>query len=175
MGLAAKRGSGGEGRAMSKLSDVMSYICQHYPHKDELSKARIAKIIYLADWRYALKEGKQITDVEWKFNHYGPYVDDVMEEAIRDPKKFKIVDTHNFYGDPKQVIKIRKKNDHDLSDDEVEALDFIIGKTKKMYWKQFIDLVYSTYPILTRERQDILDLPKLAREYRSKKRKPQNT
>ncbi|MEZ5578109.1 MAG: hypothetical protein R3F40_00950 [Candidatus Competibacteraceae bacterium] len=31
-------------------------------------------MIYLADWFSSLADGKKLTDIEWLFNHYGPYV-----------------------------------------------------------------------------------------------------
>lgn len=151
---------------MSKLSDVMAYVCQRYPHKDELSKARLAKIIYLADWRAAIERGEQITDVQWKFNHYGPYVDDILETAERDNKRFKVVNTLNMYGNPKDVIKLKEASGKtELSAQDKEDINFIIEKTRRLYWKDFINLVYSTYPVLSQEKQTVLDLPKLAKAY----------
>jgi hypothetical protein len=35
-------------------------------------------MVYLADWRSAITRGKQITDIVWEFNYYGPYVDDIV-------------------------------------------------------------------------------------------------
>src|SRR4051794_38716589 len=82
------------------LRDAMAYICRNYPHKDELSNARVTKMVYLADWRSAITRGKQLTDTEWKFDHYGPFVYDILDIA-RDGPAFKVISTQNPYGAPK--------------------------------------------------------------------------
>jgi hypothetical protein len=53
---------------MARLRDVVAYLCHEYPHKGELSKARLTKMVYLADWRSAIERGSQVTDIEWVFN-----------------------------------------------------------------------------------------------------------
>ena len=68
---------------MASLHDVMTYLVSKYPHSDDLANARLTKMIYLADWRAAIRYGKQVTDFSWEFNHYGPYLHDVINEAKR--------------------------------------------------------------------------------------------
>jgi len=63
---------------MSKLRDIVAYFCSNYVYKDELSKVRLTKMVYLVDWRSAITDGKQLTRIQWHFNHYGPYVEDVV-------------------------------------------------------------------------------------------------
>ncbi|MFC0274215.1 Panacea domain-containing protein [Metabacillus herbersteinensis] len=41
-------------------------------------------MVYLADWYSALKNGKQLTNIEWYFDHYGPYVVDVYNAVKED-------------------------------------------------------------------------------------------
>lgn len=48
---------------MVKLIDIILYILKNYPHKNELSNARLTKMIYLIDWRSAFDNGKQITNI----------------------------------------------------------------------------------------------------------------
>ena len=131
----------------NKLRDVISYFCENYPHKDELSKARLTKMVYLADWKSAIENDKQLTDIKWVYNHYGPYVNDIAEIAHKD-SAFKVTRTR------------------DLNNREKAVLDHIINTTKTLYWNNFIELVYSTYPIQTVKQFDDLDLPRLAKEYK---------
>ncbi|MER2009033.1 MAG: type II toxin-antitoxin system antitoxin SocA domain-containing protein, partial [Psychrobacillus sp.] len=70
---------------MGKINEVLYYFLENYPYNDELSKTRITKMVYLADWYYSIKYRKQITEIEWYFDHYGPYVSDVFDEADKDP------------------------------------------------------------------------------------------
>ena len=147
----------------------MAYIVNKYPNKSELSKARLTKLVYLADWFSALLDDKQMTDIEWVFNHYGPYVDDVSNIATFD-SDFSIIPEKTIYGGDKYVISYSGNDiDSELSDREKAIIDAIIDKTKVMYFNDFIDYVYSTYPVSSNERYSYLDLEFLAKEYKASK------
>lgn len=152
---------------VDKLESVMAYFCHHYPHKSELSKARLTKMVYLADWRMALTEGRQITALVWVFNHYGPYLDDVPNLAVKS-KFFDVNKERNMFGSPKHVITLTKAGrelDKDLNKVEIAALEHVIDQTKSLTWEPFIKLVYSTFPIVTEPRYKNLDLVHLAEKY----------
>ena len=53
----------------------------------------------------------------------------------------------------------------------LSLIDFVIEKTRKFYWNKFIELVYSTYPIISQEKGSSLNLIELAREYKNIKNK----
>lgn len=152
---------------MEKMQSVLAYLCIHYPYKQELSKARITKLVYLADWFSAVFDGRQMTGVHWKFNHYGPYVQEVVDTAQISPY-FRVEQDYNYYGSSKSVVSfvgdpvmIR------LNDRERSILDAVITKTKDMYFNSFIDYVYSTYPVRANERYSSLDLVSLASKYKN--------
>jgi len=150
---------------MATLGDVMAYLCERYPHKHELSKARLAKLIYLADWKSAIERGEQMTGTVWFYNYFGPYVDDVAIEAEKDPA-FKVRGIRNLYGDPKELIElVRPRKYPSLTEDDKRILDSVIASAARKNWNDFIRLVYSTYPIITQDRFSQLDLAELARRY----------
>jgi len=147
------------------LRDIVAYVGGNYPYKDELSNARVTKMIYLADWRSVITRGEQLTDLEWEFSHYGPYVKDVKQVAETDTA-FEVITTKNLYGGQKDLIQVADDVDYpSLTDDEKELLDYVISSSASKNWDDFIKLVYSTYPIVTQDRFSKLDLVKLAREY----------
>lgn len=151
---------------MSKIKYVLRYLTSHYPYGDELSKTRITKLVFLADWYYAQEYKRQITDIRWYFDHYGPYVSDVYEAAVED-KFLAIKNTQSYYGTPKSVIAINneyKNPNIKLKDNEIKVLDRLIEDTKDLSWNSFIDLVYNTYPIKESMRYSNLDLVSLAKE-----------
>ncbi|HJE22275.1 MAG TPA: SocA family protein [Methylorubrum populi] len=150
---------------MDKLEAAIAYLCENYPHKSELSKARLTKLVYLADWKSCIENDKQISNIEWVFNHYGPYVDDIYNTAISSPS-FNVERSTNFYGNRKEIISLKLTilNNH-LSASEKRILDHVIEETKRLNWDQFIQLVYSTYPVLTGTRGEKLDLAAIARAY----------
>lgn len=144
----------------------MCYFCQNYPYRDELSNSRLTKLVYLSDWFSCLLYGKQLTEIRWVFNHYGPYVDDIIDTARQD-RLFVISYSQNFYGDNKLIISCDENYQPMISIKEKNIIDFVIEKTKSMYFNEFIDYVYSTYPISSQQRYLNLDLVSLAREYKS--------
>ncbi len=155
---------------MARLRDVVAYLCRHYPHKRELSNARLTKMVFLSDWKSALDRGHQLTDIEWKFNQFGPYVPDVLKTATED-EDLEVVETTNFFGDPMRLIAARDDANYpSLEADDCEILDFVIESTAPKHWDDFIRLVYSTYPIVTQPRGSQLDLVKLAQDYRDQQR-----
>jgi hypothetical protein len=93
----------------------------------------------------------------------------VIETARSDPRLY-VIQTVNYYGDPKEIIRVKDNvPDPDILADERKVLDFIIEKTARKTWADFITLVYSTYPIITQIRFSDLDLVTLAQEYKQVK------
>ena len=150
---------------MKRLRSIMAYFATKYPHKKELSKARLTKLVYLADWFSAVLENKQMTDIEWVFNHYGPYVDDIVTLANIDDD-FTIISEKTVFGGDKYVISFSGDLDEEaLSDRDKSILDAIISKTEKMYFNEFINYVYSTYTVSSNEGYADLDLVCLAKKF----------
>lgn len=152
---------------MAELKDVMAYLIQKYPDNmsDELSNARLTKMCYLADWHSTLNRGSQITQVKWYFDNYGPFVWDVQNEAEENPDIFRVSRTRNMYGGPKKVFSLAGSYTPNISDSEKASLDHIVEVTKRLYWNDFIKLVYATHPIASSERYSYLDLTVAAKEY----------
>jgi len=152
---------------MAELIDVITYLCRWYPNKHDLSNARLTKLIYLADWKSALDRGRQITDIQWIFDQFGPFVFDVKDVVIDDPA-FLVQETTNMYGAPKILIRLVEDRAYpSISAEDQDILDWVIKTSSRMSWNSFIRLVYSTYPIMSQERGTKLDLVTLADEYRN--------
>jgi hypothetical protein len=155
---------------MAELKDVIAYLIKNYPStiSDELSNARLTKLIYLTDWKSCLSNGRQVSSIDWYFDNHGPYVHDVIETASANPSVFNIVETSNAYGGRKRIIKLAGAYEPKIKKNEAEIIDRIIEITRKMYWSEFINLVYSTYPITSSERYSKLNLAAKAGEYKKK-------
>jgi hypothetical protein len=96
-------------------------------------------------------------------------VKDIQREADRYRDLFEVHEGQNMYGATKRSFKLKKKYAPLISDKERQSLDHIIDVTKRLYWDDFIRLVYSTHPIASSERYEFLDLAAKAREYRAQK------
>ncbi|EEK91923.1 Arsenite-activated ATPase ArsA [Bacillus cereus BDRD-ST24] len=127
-------------------------------------------MVFLADWFSAQKNMSQITDIKWHYNHYGPFVNAVYKAAKKD-KMLIIKNDYSAFGSPKEVISFKNEEDFNLeglSDKEIEILDDVINETKTLNWSEFINLVYSTYPVKNQPQYSDLDLVKLAMEEKKK-------
>lgn len=152
----------------SNLKDVIAFILQEYPYKNDLSNARMTKIIYLADWHQAINHKTQITNINWYFDNYGPFVPDVINEINANPSLFGVENTNNYYGGPKNlfILKLDNYKTTEITPTQKDSLSHVIEITKALTWDDFINLVYSTYPITSSERYSHLDLIQKANEYK---------
>ena len=117
-------------------------------------------------WQQGFDFVKLLPDPGWKFNHFGPYVDDVINLAKADPR-FVVLADKNVYGRRKDRIALRSAfQPETLTPEDRAALDHVIEKTRRLSWEEFIRLIYSTYPVLVSERHSELDLVRLAGKYR---------
>lgn len=158
---------------MAKLQDVLAYILQRYPHKGELSNARVTKMVYLSDWKHVLENGHQISPIRWYFDNYGPFVWDVKHAAEANPFLFELKQTSNPFGSTKVLLACADEDYAPaLSASEQAAVDHVIRTTQPLTYADFIGLVYSTYPIVSSERYSWLDLEKAAQEYKAREPRP---
>lgn len=154
----------------NKLLDIIVYIFKVYPQFNELSKARLVKLIYLIDWKNSIDKSQQLTNIKWYFNHYGPYVDDVMDLIKERNDIFSTKTYSNYYGGVSNSIElINKSYLVSLSDSEKDIIDFIVKNTYEYDWNKFISLVYSTYPTKNNAKYSTLDLPNEAAKFRELK------
>jgi len=142
---------------------------KNYPNPDDLSKTRLTKLVYLADWMSANLHGRQLTKIRWYFDHYGPYVPDVYEAVVSD-HALRIQKTISPFGNPKEVIAMnhaRLNPPIHLALEDQKILDEVIEKTQNLSWNRFIEYVYSTYPVESQERYSYLDLVNLSKEFKA--------
>ncbi len=151
-----------------QLNDLIGYIVMNYKNKDDLSKARLNKIIYLIDWKSAIDKERQITNIEWYFNNYGPYVSDI-ETSLNFDERFYIEKIRNYFGNEKNIVRIKTNEFQKPLDEEKLIIDLVINLTQELSWNEFINAVYSTFPIKESEKGSSLNLVQLAKEYKALK------
>lgn len=148
---------------INKLRSIIRYLIKNYPYPNELTKTRLTKLVYLIDWENVKAYGNQMTSIKWFFDHYGPYVSDVLDEADED-SDVRITRTISNFGTDKYVIGAKEDKEKltysDLTCEDRSIIDKVIDETKHLYWNDFISHVYSTEPIVNSERYSDLDLEK---------------
>jgi hypothetical protein len=143
---------------MKNILNIVIYIFRNYPKVEELSKPRLVKLIYLIDWKHTIDNDRQATSINWYFNHYGPYVDTVIDLIKENEKVFNVQSTINSYGGVSDKIKLVSTEEVTIDESIKKSADFIIDNTADKNWTEFINLVYSTYPIKTNSKYTYLDL-----------------
>lgn len=156
-----------EGNLMQNnpIENILHYLLNLYPYPEDLTKTRITKLIYLVDWYSVLETGKQATDIEWYFDHYGPYVSDVLDVADED-SSVRIRKTSSAFGGIKYVVESKNPDQPlncEMNETEQKIIDRVIEDTKNLTWNKFIDFVYSTDPIKKKEKYNRLDLVDIAK------------
>lgn len=151
---------------MTNLELLIRYILLNYPNIGELSKPRLVKLIYLIDWKYTIENGKQFTNINWYFNHYGPYVNDIIDLMRAQTDVFQVKSYSNQYEGITDKFELIDKSPVTLTPDVKSITDLFIDYTYKLTWSNFISLVYSSYPIKTSLKYTNLDLVKMSVEFK---------
>ena len=151
---------------MTNLELLIRYILLNYPNIGELSKPRLVKLIYLIDWKYTIENGKQFTNINWYFNHYGPYVNDIIDLMRAQTDVFQVKSYINQYEGITDKFELIDKSPVTLTPDVKSITDLFIDYTYKLTWSNFISLVYSSYPIKTSLKYTNLDLVKMSVEFK---------
>lgn len=149
-----------------KLRDILRYILIQYPYPIDLNKTRLTKLVYLIDWEMAQRQKEVISGINWYFDNYGPYVQDVMKEAVSD-EHIKVNEGLSIYGGPKYTFQIKDLNLQDvknLNRQEREIIDDVIKSTQDLSFNNFINYIYNTLPVLKTPQYEFLDLVKIASE-----------
>lgn len=153
---------------ISKIESLLVYICAKYPYKKELSVRRLIHTIYLCDWLSVLIHDKQVSDVKWYFDHYGPDSKDITQIITHNAKIFKEINSGTTRID--NIINLQKSIIgkclflFELDNDSKKIINKIINKTKHIYSNELMNLVYNTEPVSYGIRYQNMDLIKSKKE-----------
>ncbi len=133
---------------MNKLKNTILYVIKYYPYEDNLTQTRLIALLYLIDWENMLQYKKQLTNISWYFEHYGPYSSDIMNE-INNHNDLCVEPTKSNFGTEKYLIKSKKDNLKitDLTKEDIDIINKVINDTKLLTWNELMTYVYNTKPI----------------------------
>lgn len=151
---------------MTALAEVLSYLLNRGAIREGVPPSRLARMLYLADWRAAILELPPVSPVRWTLGPFGPKSDEISEALRNNPDKFDFVEVGMEQAPKKLVLPKTTEIIPPLSDVDKQILDFVIDKTRQLGSGQLLRLVFSTYPVLKGAQGGDLDLQQLADEYR---------
>ena len=135
---------------MADPKDVLAYLRRRYP-RGGLSRVRLRRMAYLADWKSAVERGRQMTGLSWGFGDNGPDCPEarlLVEAELSGPARGLLAPYPSLTAEDRRLLR------------------FVVRSVREKGYPEVEKLVYPTYPILTRERHSGLDLVALAEEYR---------
>lgn len=155
---------------MAKIKDVVFYLISHYPSdkKGDLSQSRLTKMVYLADWHQSINFDEQVTDIQWYFDEYGPFVRDIDDVITKNPDVFEKKIISNIFEAPKILYSLKKDVNYEvyISSNEKKSLDHVIKQTEDLNFDDFIGLIYATFPVLTSNKNSRVNLKNKSHEYK---------
>lgn len=145
------------------LRDVLIFIRFNHPDGEKLSHVRAVMTAYLADWRSALAYGEQVTDVEWTLDRIFVHTDfthwRLTGESTGEQSPPDWAEISHLQRLPAETFR--------FSEDQRQALLFVIDVAQTREFSELAKLVASTYPVLTQESEDVpLNLVALAETYK---------
>lgn len=157
---------------MKNLLETILYIFEEYRKKDELSSARLVLLIFLIDWKFAIDNGKQFTEAKWVYEHFGPFSNDVFTLIRKKNDIFKVDIIKKEDGEITERLFLKSNSIVGVKNFEAKsAADFILENTYSMTWSEFIQLVFSSYPIISNSKNTQLDLSKDSLRFKQRKMK----
>ena len=151
---------------MKILYHIILYLLAHYSNLSELTSSKIIKMIYLADWHSAVLTDKTLTSTEWFLNDYGPTSDELLA-AFKNYNEFTSKLAHDLTNKNKRLEfndTLSKKIN--LSREQQAILDRVIDVTQKRNLNDFNVFVKSTYPVISSNINNKLNLIKKAQAYK---------
>ena len=73
--------------------------------------------MYLADWKHAIHHGKQISNLNWYFDNYGPFAIEVLEVA-KSSDEFQVTQERKYLGLVNSHIRLAKKIKSNINKEE---------------------------------------------------------
>jgi len=141
---------------MNSILAVSHYLKANHPKQHCLSRHRLLRLVYLADWRAALVYGLPLTDTHWVNDHVFPQAPDALPW-------FRVDDGDSYENVPAYLPSMEEEP---LTEQAVTSLDYVLEKTKNLNWTGVALLVQATHPAHMTEKGSVMDLNSLAIDYR---------
>ena len=154
-------------------ADLLAYIWKNYGREEgkrveDFTLSRTTKMIYLVDWKYALKYGRQATEVRWYFDQFGPYVNLVTDFT----KRFDLKKARNSKSKYRRRLRwlvlktdVSKDVGNSLSDEVKDVCKDVIEDVGNLSYTGFIRYVYRTPPVRYCDKFKFMNIAKVAKHF----------
>lgn len=159
---------------MATVKDLSAYLLKRaadtghffsFLRSPELPSEKLARLVFLCDWKHSLDYGGQITDLEWSVSGFDSF-GEVLGEIKEYPEMFELRSQGHVRRRDEVVRLVDESYQPQLEDSEKEVADDISEIDRKLNWAEFSQVLYSTYPLLVSQPGRRSNLAELANEYK---------
>lgn len=122
-----------------------------------VGKVKFVKLLYLLEWLYVQQNNTRLTELNWKFWHYGPYPVDFeneLRESGIDPPQFMINEDKDFYDFSRLNVE-----EYHLDHNIIKLVSYVVNKWAAIDTNQLLDYVYfRTDPMFNAQRGNNINL-----------------
>lgn len=152
---------------MNTVKDILLSLLSEAAHKNySVGKTQLVKYLYLVELDYFKDNKNRLTDLEWKFYHYGPYafeLESILELPEFAKKEFPLENGKTY----QRFAVAESLQTYDLVDTKVSLIiKRVIGQWGDKSLRELLDYVYfETEPMeAVKKRGDVLDFSTIRKE-----------
>ncbi len=148
---------------MKRLKNAIKYIVD-WSVKD-LTRTEIVKLLYLADLRFAKKNGSTLTGIDYEYYHYGPYNSNIRD-CLREMNGNILLELESFtVGEGRKYFLYRSRGDDrltaencSLNEEEINILDHTLNEFGDMELDELLEHVYNNTEPMKKARPGEVDI-----------------
>lgn len=145
------------------LNDVIYYFCSKFPDHYDIGRERIHLSLYLVGWKLSNLKEKNVADLNWIYSPDGP-ISEEIDNAIAVDDRF-IVHAVKENQTLKNRITLSTRIDITLEKTYQSVIESIYELTGTQPYSELTNLVFSTYPMLSSNIGDRIDMRALSKRY----------
>ncbi len=114
-----------------------------------MNRTKVAKLLYLADLECMRTASAPSSGINWRWRHYGPY-SDTLVELERDLSKTGLLATtatHNYYGTPEYLLQAEVDTPLNIDTNYLVILEKVVRELGPQSAAALRDLTYDTAPM----------------------------
>lgn len=121
----------------------------------QINRTKLAKLLYLADLKAVGQDMAPGTEVEWRWRHYGPYSNILLEveQDLELAGVIQVAETTNYFGSPETRLRLLDETPQvDIDARFKEIVEATLQEYGKLSATQLKDLTYQTAPMAAAQR-----------------------
>lgn len=147
------------------LINVIKYICKNLGDDGAIASTRLARVLYLIDWKSSLELRQQLTPISWCAKKGILWASGLTQE-VENAEDLTFAElTSNNDEEYKAVKLLSSIEDVNWNEEGIDFIKDLILSLKNLSHADLYELVYSTYPLMVTPDEQEIDFVRCAEEY----------